>query len=286
MSAALPGLPGSATDPGSGPAETAALDGLLDDGGAARVPLAAALAAHRDLRDGPDQDLVATLVVPAAAAAELATLLGPADLGLRVLLAASGPTALPDLLAARSALIDADLVEVVGLRLPLPAGPDPARAALALLAGLDATVPAWITLPPGVPAAALDVLAGDGAENVAVDLAGTPPAALAALLRDLVDRDLPFRAAGADGLGRGASGVPGALQVLCAVRAALNGAEVPELARILAADDPAGLTSVVRRMSAADAAVTRAFLPAVEVADAPTAVADLRLLGLSPDTFS
>src|SRR5690349_23814322 len=122
MPSALPGLPGSATEPGEGPAETAVLDALLDDEGPLSNPLPAALAAHRELLAGDERDLIGALVVPAAAAGQLPELLTAADLGLRVLLAADGSTALDDLLAARTALIDADRVEVVGLRLPLPPG--------------------------------------------------------------------------------------------------------------------------------------------------------------------
>src|SRR5437763_12862994 len=114
-SAALPGLPGSTAEPGQGPAETAVLDGLLDDESPLSVPLPEALAAHRELLAGDERDLLGALVVPAGAAAELSELLSSADLGLRVLLAGDGPTALDDLLAARTALIDEDRVEVVGL---------------------------------------------------------------------------------------------------------------------------------------------------------------------------
>ena len=55
--------------------------------------------------------------------------------------------------------------------------------------------------------------------------------------------------------------------MLCAVRAALNGAEPPALAAILAEPDAAPLTSALRRMSEADAAVARGFCVAVQVDD-------------------
>jgi hypothetical protein len=282
IAGALPGLPGSAADPGEGPAEDAALDGLLDDGGLRGTGPAAALDAHRHLLRGDHRELVGALVVPAGSAAELPPLLTAGDLGMRILLAADGPEALDALLAARSVLMDEDRAEVIGLRLPLPALPgDPAAAAQALLASVHSTVPAWITVPAGTPASALDVLSRDGAENVAVDVAGADPVALAGLLRDLVDRDLTFRATGAPGILR-ADGTPGVLNLLCAVRAALNGAETAELAEVLLATGSAGLTSAVRRMSAADAAVTRAFLAAVEIGDATAAAAELDRLGLMP----
>jgi len=315
--AGLAGLPGSTPEPGDGPAEPGVLDALLDDGSARRLPLAEAAAAHRALLAGDLRDLVAALVVPADRAGELPDVLTAGDLGTRVLLTAdptesAGPgadggpvAALRSLEAARSALWDEDRIELVGRRLPLPAGaPDPATLAAGLLPLLASTVPTWLTLPPdaastagtasgqGDAGAVLDVLAADGAEYVTLDVSGDP-LTVARLLRALVDRDLTFRTTGvptgpkpgspvehADGV------VPGVLNVLCAVRAALNGAEAPELAQVLAADRPELLVSAVRRMSAADGAVVRAFLVAVEVPDATAAAARLQELGLVDDTFS
>lgn len=54
----------------------------------------------------------------------------------------------------------------------------------------------------------------------------------------------------------------GLLNVLCAVRWALNGEEVAELAPLLAERDPAVLVSMVTRMSTADASIVRAFFTA------------------------
>jgi len=305
------------------------LDALLDDGAARRLPLAEAAAAHRALLAGDLRDLVAALVVPADRAGELPDVLTAGDLGTRVLLAADpadsadpgvdddprtvgGPVAaLRSLEAARSALWDEDRIELVGRRLPFPAGaPDPATLAAGLLPLLASTVPTWLTLPPdaastagtesgeGDAGAVLDVLATDGAEYVTLDVSGDP-ATVARLLRALVDRDLTFRTTGVPtGPKPGSPGspgspgehgdgvVPGVLNVLCAVRAALNGAEAPELAQVLAADRPELLVSAVRRMSAADGAVVRAFLVAVEVPDATAAAARLQELGLVDDTFS
>jgi len=297
----LAGLPGSGQDPGEGPAEPSLLDALLDDGALDRTGLPAALAAHRDLVGGDLRDLVATLVVPARLAAELPGALTAADLGTRILLtesAADPLAALEELDAARWALWDEDRLELVGRRLRLPArSGDPTAATAALLPLLAAAVPTWLTLPPQPPGPGdalggiLDVLAADGAEHVALDVSNGEPLALAVALRSLVDRDLTFRAAGAAGVHHGrpnaaapeaprGAGAPGVLNVLCAVRAALNGAEPEELARVLAATDAAPLVSAVRRMSAADGAVVRAFLVAVEVPDAAAAAADLRQLGL------
>jgi len=282
----LPGLPGSTTDPGEGPAEASVLDALLDDGALTATPddPAAGLLAHRSLALGDDRDLLAALVVPASAAATLSGALTSADAGTPVLLAAEDldpVAALEALEAARADLWDEDRVEIVGRRFALPPDlADPDRAVTALLGALTSAVPAWIALGAGTPPAVLDVLARDGAEHVTLDVTGDPPG-VAALLRALVDRDLTFRATGSRSLvhdGR----APGALNVLCAVRAALNGAEPAELAEVLGATEASPLTSAVRRMSAADGAVTRAFLVAVEVPDAATAVTDLHRLGLPP----
>lgn len=265
------------------------LDEVLDDGGPSTLPGPDALAAHRALLGGDLRDLVATMVVPAARAAELAQLLGPADLGTRVLLASAEPdpfAALEALDAARARFWDDDRVEIVGRRLSLPADPaDPVAAVVELLGLLAATVPTWITVPPGTPPGVLDVLARDGAENVTLDAGQGDAGGQAALVRALVDRDLTFRVAGAAGVlhDPDPAGPPGLLNLLCAVRAALNGAEVPQLAEVISATESAGLSSALRRMSAADGAVSRAFLVAVEVPDAAAAAAHLRRLGLADD---
>jgi hypothetical protein len=282
---ALPALPGAADDPGTGPVEPPLLDELLDDAGP--------LAAHRDLLAGEHRDLVASLLVRATVeeAAALVDDLAPGDAGIRVVLAAQ---TLDGLRLARNTLLDVDAVDLVGVRLAVPRldlasggplGTDPAAATRLLLDALDSSAPAWITVPPGAAAEpVLDVLTADGAENAALDVASDGPEAVAGVLRRLVDRDLSFRVSGAAGvLGTTApDGAPGVLNLLGATRAALNGAEAAELAEILACRDPAPLTSALRRMSAADAAVLRAFLVAVEVPDAGAAGTELSRLGLVP----
>lgn len=286
--AALPALPGASDEPGSGPLEPAVLDGLLDD--------AAPLGAHRRLLAGDHRDLAAALVVPAPDAEALREAVTAADLGLRVLLVAGGNDPLEELRAARAGLLDLDTVDLVGARLPLPALPGAAGdAATAVLLGeLDSSLPSWITVPVGATATpVLDVLAADGAENVTLDVTAGDAAQLAEVLRGLVDRDLTFRVAGLPGVQGGVRGgvpgggpvgpdLPGLLNVLCATRAALNGAEPGELAAVLAARRTGPLVSALRRMSAADGAVTRAFLVAAEVPDAGAAASELDDLGLLP----
>jgi hypothetical protein len=145
-----------------------------------------------------------------------------------------------------------------------------------LLAELDFTVPAWVEVPP-VPGwrEALAALAADGAERLALRLPaeGKDTGGAAAMLREAVDSDLSLRITGA-------VPTPAVLAALGAVRAALNGAEAPEIAVILAERTTAPLAAALRRMSDADAAVARVFLDAVVVTDARDAVADLVALGL------
>ncbi len=281
----LAGLPGSSADPGTGPCVGVLFDGLLDDTGS--------LPAHREQRAGGHGDLVGPLLVPATGAEEFAAGLGsadggPADIGLRVLLVGAGAPeqALPALAAARGRFLADSRVDIVGVRVPVPPAPE-ARAALAdLLAGLAFAVPAWLELGP-VPGweDALEVLAGDGAEHLCLLPGGA--AETAAMLRRAVDLNLTMRLGGRPAaVLSGSPDTPdvvrgvGILNALCAVRAALNGADEPQLAAVLAETRPQPLVSALRRMSAADAAVTRAFLAGVPVAAVGAVAAELVRLDL------
>jgi hypothetical protein len=276
----LPGLPGASLDPGQGAVVPALLEGMLTDGG--QDP-----AAHRAHREAWYAELVGPLAVRADAVERLQEALDPRDHALRVLLvaapdpdhaAAEGDAGLEGLREARNRLLDDDRVELAGVQLavPLPAPAGTAAVTRALLAALDFSVPAWIEVPllPGWEQA-LDVVVEDGAEHVAVD-AGNDPGVLAAFVRRAVDLDVTFRLTGLPAAG----GPPAGIGVLAAVRAALNGAETPEVTRILAERRPAPLASALRRMSDADAAVARAFLAAGTVADVRGTVDELVALGL------
>ena len=72
----------------------------------------------------------------------------------------------------------------------------------------------------------------------------------------------------------------GLLNVLAAVRWALNGEEVDELVPILAERDPAVLVPQVVRMSAADAAIVRAFFTAYGCCEVTDPLGELTTLGL------
>jgi hypothetical protein len=290
----LPGLPGASSTAGSGPVVPPLLAGLLDD--AAALPphadVAGVLSAHRKHLAGHDRELLGPLLVPARAVEEVRSRLEPRDHALRIVLVGTAPEPLPELREAVAALAGEDRVEVAGVVAPLPAG-EAGSAARETLEALTFSVPAWIDVS-GTPQwqAALDILAADGAENAAFRAAGPQPGQiaddddLARFLRDAVDRDLQFTMTG--GLCHAVRGRDpdtaaehhGVLNLLCAVRAALNGAEVPEVREVIAEQRPEPLASAARRMSDADAAVVRAFLGSVACGSVSTAVDELSALGL------
>jgi hypothetical protein len=285
----LPGLPGADRDPGSGPAEPACFDGVLAD--------LAGPAGHVQHRLEAHADVVGPLVVAASRLEAFRAELPVGVHALRVLLvadAADPRDGLATVREARNGLFDDDRVEVVGIQLALPAGADPGRAAAGLLAALDFSAPAWVEVPLTAGwEHALEVLAEDGSESVAVRAAVTA-AELAAFVRRAVDLDLAVRVS--DG-GRGGDGhdvagavrgphpgsgatTHGLLNLLCAVRAALNGAETAQVEAVVTCTEHPPLAAAVRRMSAADAAVSRAFLTGVDTADVAGVVQDLLALGL------
>jgi hypothetical protein len=276
MEGTLAGLPGASGDGGDGPVVPALLEAVLLAEGS--------VSSARDAGRAWFADLVGPLLVPAAAVESVQSQLGPGDLGLRLVLVAQpgagDPAGLLGLREARNRLLDDDRLELTGAHLALPSGQLQRDAVDDLLAELDLTVPAWVEVPPSAGwEQALEALAADGAEHLALRL---PPDAtgsleVAALLRRAVDLDLSVRATGAGG--GGASTVQ-LLAALCAVRAALNGADAPEIAAVLTEQRVAPLTSALRRMSDADAAVARAFLDAVVVAEVEPAARDLAALGL------
>jgi hypothetical protein len=244
MDRPLAGLPGASTDAGEGTVVGPLVEGLF--------------------------------LGPASALAALQEELAPGDVAVRVVLAAEpgpgDPAGLLTLREARNRLLDDDRLELTGVHVPLP----PGTAAPDLLAELDFTVPAWVEVAPVAGwRDALAALATDGAERLAVRLPpqGQDTTGAAAVLREAVDSELSLRVTGA-------VPTPGVLAALGAVRAALNGAEVPEIAVILAERTTAPLAAALRRMSDADAAVARVFLDAVVVNDVRAAVEDLVALGL------
>jgi hypothetical protein len=270
MEDALAGLPGASAEPGDGPVVLALLDSvLLADG---------TVASARDAARSWYADLVGPLLVPADAVTGIQEQLEPGDLGLRIVLVAQpgpgDPAGLLGLREGRNRLLDDDRLELTGVHIRLPDGQVHSAAVAELLAELDLTAPAWVEVPPSPGwEQALETLAADGAEHLALRL-GAP---VAPLLRRAVDLDLSLRVSGAGG---GAASTVQLLAALCAMRAALNGADQEQIAAVLAEQRVAPLASALRRMSEADAAVARAFLEGVVVPGAEQAARDLASLGL------
>jgi hypothetical protein len=283
MEGPLAELPRARTDAGAGPVVPALLEGVLLAEGTVEAAREGARAWYGDL--------VGPLLVPAASTAGVQEQLAPGDHGLRVVLvaepAAGDPSGLLGLREARNLLLDDDRLELTDVHVPLPAGD-----AGALLAELDFTAPAWVEVRPAPGwEAALETLAADGAEHLGLRLppdAAAPGAdverdaervaeRVAELVRRAVDLDLTLRVTGAGG---GAATTVQLLAALCAVRAALNGAEPAAIAAVLAERRTAPLAAALRRMSDADAAVARAFLDGVVVPNVAQVADDLAALGL------
>lgn len=253
-------------------------EGLLADvGGPAR---------HEQLVLGDHADLVGPLVLRASGLESFREELPPAAYGTRVHLVADatddrdGLTALRE---ARNGLFDEDRVEVVGVQLALPAQAEPAFAATTLLEILDFTAPAWLQVPlvDGWEKA-FDVVAEDGTERLAVDLAAPAPD-LAAFLHRAAQARVAYRVTGTRGVTgavRTAHDAPGVLNLLAAVRAVLDGAPAAVVEALLAAADHAPLVEVVRSSSPADAVAVRSLLRGVDTADVAAVAEDLRALGL------
>ncbi len=289
----LPGLPGAGLS-GSGPVVEPLLDHLLGDtlpGGADPAAIAAALNGHREHQLAWYGDLVGPLRVPASATETMIGGLLASDHGLPIVLIPD-PDAddlLGELRAARVLLFDNHRIELLGLELPFAAADSRADAARLALDAIDFSVPAWFRVP-AVPGwePAFDVLAQDGAESVALELprpnSSEVSAGVAAVLRALIDRELPYSvASGIGGLVSSSAGF-GLLNLLGATRAALNGAEPAELAAILAETSVEPLAAAARRMSGADAAIVRAFLPTASCPSIRDLVEELEAEGLiEPD---
>ena len=274
----LPGVPG-AGHPGRGPVVEPLLDDLLSDlvpavtevtGVPAEVSagaVAQALGEHRDHRDAWYGDLIGPLRVPASATVAMLGALRPGDHALPIVLTPdpASEDLLGGLRAARALLLDNHRVELVGVELPFAAADSAADSARRALAALDFTVPAWfmVKAEPGWEPA-FDVLAQDGAENVALYL--PPPTdpqsfpSVATVMRALIERELPYAVtAGIAGLTATAAG-HGLLNLLQATEAVLKGAETADVAAILAETGIAAPAQAVRRMDEADAALVRANL--------------------------
>ncbi len=260
-------------------AERALFSNLVDDAAVfppAGTPLDAAVRAHLDHRAAAYADLIGPLLVPAAAARDLLDVLAGLD--------ARGPMRVG--VVARPGADPAVVTEALGLLRPPATGVE--------VVGVEmGWTKSWRDVDVAGLALSLEVPRGDALAEAVADIAAdasdvvplqakfrtgaTPQWAwpdeieLARFIRTAIDHDLGFKLTGGlhhavradhptdDG---GVDPQHGFLNVLVATRWALNGDELDELVPLLAERDAATLVRNVSRMSAADAAIVRAFFTA------------------------
>lgn len=287
----LPGMTAT-TAAAEHPAERALFEGLIDDAAVfppGNAPLDEAVRLHREHRTSGYAAFVGPLLVPASAVDELVSLVGQGD-PLRVSVIGRPGTAPAQVADAVRRLRDTDSVEVVGAEL--------------------AWTPDWRrTRPEGLPLT-LEVARGEGQVEAVADIAedasdavplqakfrtGATPSwpwpderELATFIRTAIDHDLGFKLTGglhhavrttvaADTLQPEHHGL---LNVITAVRWALNGEDVDELVPLLTERDPAILVPQVTRMSVADASIVRAFFTAYGCCRVTDPVGELTALNL------
>lgn len=233
------------------------------------APLAEAVSGHRQHRQAWYADLVGPLLVPASALRELPPLLRAGERLPIGLVGDTGLDALPAVLDAAvtakgpdGAALDVRQVEVAVAK----RGEDPAPGLAALLTHLRSrpSLPGYAEIPLtwGL-LAALDTVAQARAVGVqvapkfrtgglAAELFPTPME-LAAVICACRDRELPFKlTAGLHHAVRHTDPETGFihhgfLNVLAATCAAADGAEVTDVAELVAATDPVPLAAVARR---------------------------------------
>jgi hypothetical protein len=274
------------------PAEPALFTALVDDAAVfppGNAPLAEAVRRHRIHRASPYAACVGPLLVPASGAGELRGILGDqtrhAEEALRVAVVGRPGTPAAEVADAVSLLGGTAGVEVVGVELGWT--PDWRETSFGL--------PLSLEVPRGP--AQLDAIADLATEvsdsaplqakfrTGATDTWAWPDEGeLATFIRAAVDQDLGFKLTG--GLHHAVRGTHdgqqqhGLLNVLVAVRWALNGDEVDELRPLLAERDPAVLVAHTIRMSAADAAIVRAFFTAYGCCEVTDPIGELTTLRL------
>jgi hypothetical protein len=230
------------------------------------------------------------LLIRAAQAGELVDQVRAGD-DLRVGLIASPEGGLVELAYARDLLLDLDDAAVLTqVEIALPQDIDPATAASALLDGLAFSAQAYVEVPRRAGwEGALDVLAADGAERAKLRTGGMTAdahpseAEVAAFIHACVVRGLAFKlTAGLHHAVRLTTGngfeQHGVLNVLAAVAAALDGADVGELAGLLGARDPAPL---LERVAAADHPRIRRSFASFGCCGVTEPLDELAALGLS-----
>jgi hypothetical protein len=256
---------------GGRPAEPGLFAGLVDDAAVfppGNAPLAEAVRLHRLHRTSGYAAYVGPLLVPVADAAEVARLAAGAPTPLRVGLVARPGVAVAEVAQALAALQGTGDVDVAGVEL----GWSPQWREVGL-----GPVACSVEVPRGEACAAAvsDLASGDTQAPAlqakfrtgATDTWAWPDEReLATFIRTAIDHDLGFKLTG--GLHHVVRGARdgqeqhGLLNVLVAVRWALNGEDVDELVPLLAERDVSRLVPQVTRMSSADAAIVRAFFTA------------------------
>jgi len=279
----------------SQPAERALFTGLFDDAAVfppGLAPLDRAVEEHLARRSADVADLVGPLLVPASAAEELLTLPLPGQAGpaLTVTLIGRPGVAVSAVGEALSRLREDGRVEVAGVEIGWAPGWE---------VSLDWRLPVSVEVPRGQDqhAALRDVAARAGGREGTQAKFRTGATAttdvpargeLAGFVRTCIDTDLGFKLTG--GLHHAVTGTHdgeqqfGFLNVLHAVRWALNGAEVDELEPLLAQQDPEPVLEAVSRMSIADASITRAFFTAYGCCGVMDPIGELSALGLIEET--
>lgn len=286
---------GQGTPRVSQPVERALFTRLFDDAAVfppGLAPLARAVEEHVARRSADVADLVGPLLVPASAAEELLTLPLPGQAGAALTVALIGRpgVAVAAVGEALSRLRGDGRIGVAGVEVGWATGWELA---------LDWQLPVSVEVPRGedLAVALRDVAArAGGREGVqakfrtgATATTDVPaPGELAGFVRACIDANLGFKLTG--GLHHAVTGTHdgeqqfGFLNVLHAVRWALNGAEVDELEPLLAEQDPEPVLEAVSRMSIADASITRAFFTAYGCCGVMDPIGELSTLGLIEET--
>lgn len=300
-SGVIPSLPGSDDDAGSGPAVRSLFTALVDDAAIfppGNAPVDRAVLDHLSHKESWYGDIVGPFLVRASEIPVSALQEPGADLDVAVVADATSGDSLGGALTGLRALRALPRFRIVALEVPLPPDAAPGAAAADLVARVGRELPrdvrCWVEVPrtPGwreavsvVAAAGDDV--GVKVRTGGVDAAAFPSAReLADVVRHVVDVEATFKlTAGLHTAVRGPDAATGAvhhglLNIIGAVRAALNGAEADEVAVVLSETSAARLASAVRRMSEADVAVLRAFFASFGCCGVTDPVEDLVSLGL------
>jgi hypothetical protein len=272
------GLPaGRATAYAVGLVDDAA--GLLPDDGA----VATAVTAHRADRRADHGLVVGPLLAPVSRLGDVLDALDAAPTSEPLDLVLVADTGLVEAGEARSILLDDDRVELIGLHVVLPVDGPLGDVARITLDTLDFALSAAVEVPRAVGwRDALDVLAEDGAERAAFRVDATTAAELAAIIVAVVQRSLAFTVAGgvrSAVASTDADGVlhHGAVNILAATAAALDGREELQVAALLAESDPVALLSV---LAASDPESVRRRFTSFASSSVSDAVDDLRELGM------